>query len=287
MVIEALRANKEATSSELYVFCDGPKDNSSFEQRQKIEETRALVHKTMGFGQLHIIESETNIGLDKSVLKGINHVLSKYDSVIVLEDDIIVSSGFLGYMNKALRIYANDDNVMNISAYWFPVEGSDKLPASFFLSCGGNWGWATWERAWNKFDDNVLEVIQKVDSSESTRSLVSFDGHSSHYDQLLANRQAGYYTWDIFWHTSIILRKGLTLFPNRSLVNNIGMDGSGEHSEITNKYYWPQLASYIELVKQPAIPNEQALRLLSEYFRVKTKHSIWSTLKNRLKFRPW
>lgn len=36
-------------------------------------------------------------------------------------------------------------------------------------------------------------------------------------------------SWAIFWYFQFYKNKGLTLYPSKSLVHNIGFDGSGVH----------------------------------------------------------
>jgi len=70
--------------------------------------------------------------------------------VIVLEDDTAVSSHFLEFMNDSLDRYANEDRVMQISGYFYPISAPVRHDA-FFLVHGVCWGWGTWKRAWQHF----------------------------------------------------------------------------------------------------------------------------------------
>jgi hypothetical protein len=44
-------------------------------------------------------------------------------------------------------------------------------------------------------------------------------------------------SWAIRWHASLFLQNKLTLYPGKSLLENIGLDNSGTHSIIDPKYF--------------------------------------------------
>lgn len=94
--IEALKKNKFAKESELFIFSDGPKKQ---EDASKVKEVRKYLKTIDGFNDVFIKESEKNKGLANSIISGVTEVINKYRKVIVLEDDLITSPVFLEYMN--------------------------------------------------------------------------------------------------------------------------------------------------------------------------------------------
>lgn len=230
LVIEALLLNKEADESEIYIYCDGPRGVQDFDQ---VFEVRKYVRSVRGFKAIHIIEREENYGLAKSIIYGVTELLEKKESVIVLEDDIVTSQYFLNFMNNGLEKYKLDPRVASIHGFVYPVE--QKLPNNFFLRGADCWGWATWRRAWQKFNQNGIELLSKLKINDL---IDDFDFHGAYpYSKMLINQIKGQNnSWAILWHASMYLENMLTLYPGRSLVNNIGHDDSGTHSGITNKY---------------------------------------------------
>src|SRR5260370_41840326 len=62
------------------------------------------------------------------------------------------------------------------------------------------------------------------------------DGHYP-YSQMLRDQRRGVLdVWGVRWYASMFLQEGLCLYPSRSLVSNIGMDGSGEHCGPSHAY---------------------------------------------------
>src|SRR5438045_2537788 len=95
--LEALIKNDLADKSTLFIYADGAKKNASEEQVSRIAEVRKLLREKQWCNQVHIIEAEKNKGLTNSIVEGITSIVNKYGRLIVLEDDIDVSLGFLKY----------------------------------------------------------------------------------------------------------------------------------------------------------------------------------------------
>ena len=95
-VVEALRKNKEAEHSQLYVFVDGPANETQVDAVLKVTE---FVNDLVWKGGKTVFISKFNKGLKKSIREGCDMVFANHDQAIILEDDIIVSAGFLNFMN--------------------------------------------------------------------------------------------------------------------------------------------------------------------------------------------
>ena len=83
--VESLLHNKEAAASDLYIFSDGPKNES---KAQAVKENREYIHTIQGFKSIHIVEREKNWGLANSLIAGITDVINQHGRVIVVEDDL-------------------------------------------------------------------------------------------------------------------------------------------------------------------------------------------------------
>src|SRR6185369_2358751 len=138
--LDALAANEGAQDSELLAFCDGPRPSAEPGELRRIEEVRAIVRQERRFAHVAVVEREGNLGLARSVIEGVTTALSRHDRVIVVEDDIVSSRGFLRYMNAALAMYADDDRVGCIHAWNFHVDTSGCPDTTFFLKGADCWG---------------------------------------------------------------------------------------------------------------------------------------------------
>ena len=159
--LDALAKNTLALESELIVFCDGPKEGLVSSSLELIEKTRKIVKGESRFRSVQVIESKENKGLADSIIKGVTEVVNKYGKIIVLEDDLVTSPGFLSYMNDALDVYEKENKVMHVSGYMYPVKSI--LPETFFIKPTSCWGWGTWKRAWDYFEKDVENQIKSID----------------------------------------------------------------------------------------------------------------------------
>ena len=101
--LEALQKNDLAKESVLYIFADGAKENASKEEIAAIDKTRQVILEKEWCGEVKINCRDENLGLANSVINGVTDVVNRHGKVIVLEDDIVVNTGFLGFINSALR----------------------------------------------------------------------------------------------------------------------------------------------------------------------------------------
>ncbi len=176
----------------------------------------------------------TTKGLADSIVGGVTEVINKHNRVIVLEDDIITSPGFLEYMNDALDFYEQEEKVMHISGYMYPH--TEKLPETFFFNVpypGG--GWATWQRAWKYYISDTQNLYNYFNTARGWWRFNKFGGDFLQR-QLVRNLTGELKSWFIKWHATLLIRGGFTLYPGTSLTNNIGFDDSGSNCPGMNKY---------------------------------------------------
>jgi GT2 family glycosyltransferase len=227
--LESLMVNAEFSDSLLYVFCDGAKRKKDI---PLVQATRELI-RSYELDNATIIEREENMGLANSIITGVTELCNKYGRVIVVEDDLYLSPYFLKYMNTALDTYEEYDKVMHISGYMFPVRG--QLPVTFFYRATSCWGWGTWKRAWDKFEPEVPTLLAGFKNRKKRREF-DIQGSMKYYRMLILQAIGMSDSWAIRWYASVFLNNGLCLHPGKSLVNNIGHDDSGVHSDCTNVY---------------------------------------------------
>lgn len=221
--VESLLQNAEAKDSDLYIFSDGPKTE---EKRADVEENRKYIHTITGFKTVTIVEREKNWGLANSLIKGITDIVNKYGRVIVVEDDLILSPYFLQFMNEALEKYKDEEKVSAISGFLNPVGGD--IPKTFFLQYFACWGWATWKRSWDLFNDDANDLLRQM--RWKTRHF-NFDQIANFYGQLYCQKLGLISSWAIRFYASSYLKNKLILYPGETTTIQTGRDGSGTHSK--------------------------------------------------------
>ena len=231
--VEALQLNNFASESILFVFSDGNKNETD---KKNIDEVRNYISSISGFKEVNIVLREENLGLAESVISGVTEIINKFGKAIVIEDDIVTSKYFLKFMNEALEFYKAQKNIYSISGYNFPV----KIPRSYKHKVyasprPSSWGWATWKDRWENAiwnPENVMDIknlnqlnilVDRVGKDIAPMLLKSIEGRTN--------------SWAVKWVFTHIKYGGLTIFPVKSFVKNIGADASGTNFIKSTKKY--------------------------------------------------
>lgn len=233
--LEALGKNKLAEKTDLYIFSDGSKGETDVTE---VEAVRAYIKEFVqgaSFQSVQVIESEKNKGLANSIISGVSYVIERHGKVIVVEDDLVVSEDFIFYMNKALDFYGVYPEYGSISGYTLPIRALKKYDKDVYvLRKGDCWGWATWKDRWENVDWQV-ETYKKYCKDRKARK--EFNKLQNSLDDMLALQMEGKIdSWAVRWCYHLFTHHLLTVYPTKSRVVNIGVDGSGTHCTATDIY---------------------------------------------------
>lgn len=268
--VEALLKNPESKEMDVHFFSDAA---SKKKDEGKVDEVRQFLSHLSGFNTIHLHLAETNKGLSESIIGGVTKLLENHDGIIVLEDDMEVKPFFLSYMLSGLNQYADDDRICSIHGYTYPIEN---LPETFFLKGADCWGWATWPRAWNLFEEDGSKLLHELKSRSLLRRL-DYNGAYPYHRMLMRQIKGKNQSWAVRWYASALLQDKLTLYPGKSLLRNSGNDDSGTHSKKTSVYE-PIMAD-----TPPHFPNsieesQIAFKAFSRFFRKTRRRAILEKL---------
>jgi len=225
-VFEAVRA---ARPSRLLVVSDGPRADKAGEA-ERCAEARRIATAVDWDCDVQTNFAESNLGCKMRVSSGITWAFSRVERAIILEDDCLPSPSFFPFCDELLDRYADDERVMMVS-------GDNRLwrsaapDTSYYFSRYPNiWGWATWRRAWDKFD---LAMSGWPETRKARRFDAFFRQASERYywkslfDYVY---EGNLNTWDYQWVYSIFRQSGLCVAPCRNLVRNIGFAEDATHT---------------------------------------------------------
>lgn len=260
--IESLQKNFLADKSELFIFSDGAKDCG---QEKNVRSVREYIRNIQGFKRLHIVEQPENKGLASNIISGVTDLVEKYGRVIVLEDDLIVSPWFLTFMNEVLETYKDEENIVNVNGHL--LKGKEPFPETFLLSFANSWGWGTWKRGWDLFEPDGKKLLRELEARNLTRKF-DFDG-AYHFTRMLREQIAGMNSsWAIRWNASIFLKGKLSLNSGRSLVTNIGFDGTGTHCDKYGLFATDLYTGQVKVEKLSLLQeNKNARKMLARIYR--------------------
>lgn len=125
------------------------------------------------YGKKIISKHESNMGLHKHMMS-LGQWFDLFDNLVVLEDDIIVSSSFYLYAQKAINIYSGNMSIAGISLYGFSTNyqnGQSFIPIKnqydgYFMNCAMSWGQIWMKSQWKAFYEWYLLNIKFEYSSE-------------------------------------------------------------------------------------------------------------------------
>ncbi|EHL7104015.1 hypothetical protein QO947_000044 [Salmonella enterica] len=264
--IQALASNPEAAHTDLFIYSDAARNDRD---DLAVREVRRIVSNVAGFKSVSLCFREKNTGLANNIMDGVSKVCEKYGKVIVVEDDIVTSPAFLGYMNAALERYIDDKQVWHITGwnYPFPTDYASESDAYLWrmMNC---WGWATWSDRWVNFRKDPEELMK----SFSKKDVYEFnlDGAFNLWSQVEDNYNGKINTWAIFWYATIFKNNGLCLNPVNSMVKNIGMDGTGENCNTSDIYKTKLSYKFGYRWPNEIAEDKAAINIVREFYKSNT-----------------
>ena len=274
--VTSLCGNTLATASDLFIYSDAAKDSS---QKEKVDEVRSFIHSIKGFKSVTIIERETNWGLARNIIDAVTTRVNQFGRVIVVEDDLVLAPYFLQFMNDALETYKDEPKVGHIQACDYIQDPN--LPETFLIKWMGCWGWATWDRAWKYFNPDGKALLEELQKRNLTYRF-DFNGKYGYTRMLRRQIEGKNNSWAIRWNASLFLNDILSLNVGRSLVKNMGFDGTGTHAGGGGLYssILHMQPIFVEKIS-PIEENEQARMAYSRYYA--RTNSFWAKAIRRIK----
>ena len=158
-----------------------------------------------------------------------------------------------------LEKYRNDTRIMMISGTNYLFSKVTISESYFFSKLYAIWGWATWRRAWMKYDIDMNSWPEFKNNKQITRI---FDDEKiieyyTNMFQTAYNNKIN--TWDIQWVYSIIFNNGLSIVPGKNLISNIGNTGTHTGSKPTIFINMPTEAFNINSIKDPKFVEQNVL----------------------------
>lgn len=228
-VLAGLKKNQGV--KKIYIFQDGLKCE---DHRLEWEKTKAVIEATDWCEKDYRL-SPYNKGLACSLVDGINAAFEENDAIIVLEDDCVPTANFISFMRQCFEKYRDDKRVYCVSGYSWPIQ-LEKSEWDIY-GCGriSSLGWGTWKDRWDDAYHRDYELARKAKQDRILSKRLALWGKDLE-NTLMGNIYGNTDSWAVFWALEVILHDGICINPYKSLIKNIGMDGSGVHSPITDEY---------------------------------------------------
>jgi hypothetical protein len=233
---------KTAKPKQLFIAADGPRENNS-EDKINCKLAREISENIDWPCEVHKLFREKNLGCKIAVSSAITWFFNNVEQGIILEDDCLPNQSFFEFCEQMLEQYKNNEQIMMISGTNH-LKDLEIEHDYFFSNHFQIWGWATWKRAWNKYDIEMKDwpkIIKNKDFENIYKNKKIYKYYKDVFNY-------GYHnlvnTWDIQWNYTCVLNKGLSVTPKYNLVKNIGIIGTH-----TKKGYDPNLLRQTREIK--------------------------------------
>ncbi len=231
----------------LYVASDGPR---SAGEEPAVLATRRLFDRLDWDCELHRDFADQNLGLALRLTSAVTNAFDRFDELIVLEDDTLPDPTFFGFCGELLERYRSDERVLQVKGTC-PIPNAHRVsPYSYlFTQQAGPWGWASWKRAWERFDWSFFETERahrhrarprarfghwlrgwrKVRRNPALRERVRRCGHYYRIWMRACDTRAISSSWAGVFAFGVVEHDGLVASPLRNLVSNIGFGADSIH----------------------------------------------------------
>ncbi|MBD1908900.1 glycosyltransferase family 2 protein [Funiculus sociatus GB2-A5] len=282
-VFEAIR---QAKPPKLLVVADGPRADKPGEAEQ-CAAARAIIDRVDWDCEVLKNYSDVNLGCGLRPATGITWVFEQVEEAIIFEDDCLPHPTFFQFCEELLSKYRNDERVMAIAGTSLVGEWRSPLQSYYFSQFGGNWGWASWRRAWKFFDYNIKLFPQLLEA----QFLEHYLREPKYYLYWKKLFQEIYEfpdrsCWDYQWLLACWMQNGLRICPEVNLITNIGFGANATHTFSDNPLANVQTQEINLPLKHPQfmIQDFQADHLIQDkFFNVgfmsKLKRKIARTIK--------
>lgn len=227
---KVLNAIRNIEPKYLYVSADGPRANINTDKKN-CAEARSIIDEVDWDCEIETLFRDENLGCRGAMYGAINWFFSRVEYGIVLEDDCVPTKDFFYFCDELLELYKTNEDIYVISGSNYQRSNfiiKDSYYFSRYMHC---WGWASWRRAWNYFDNEMSEwpemrMHNKLDNILDNKHQVRY--WKAIFD---ATHKKEIDSWAYAWMYSCWLNGGSTIVPSVNLVQNIGYGVGATHTK--------------------------------------------------------
>lgn len=227
---KVFQAIRQAKPSRLYLASDGPRPSHP-EDAEKIRQVRDhLVASVDWQCEIHILFQETNLGCKDAPIAGINWLFENEEAGIILEDDCLPHPDFFPFCAEVLNRYKDCEEIYAICGTNIKARWKEEY-SGFFSLMGGNWGWASWRRAWGHYRSDITDDLNDANWSVIAKNLENARIYRCIRKMIESNAASmNGDAWDYQWFFRRLIDNGLSLIPSRNLISNIGFGEDSTHT---------------------------------------------------------
>ena len=223
----------------LRIAIDGPRRNNEMD-KDKIEKIKDIIKDISWTSNIETTYSPINQTSRFSIPNAVNWVFEDFDSVIVIEDDVIPGIKLIEFLEKCLIKFKNNELVAHISGY-------NTVPEKY-ISNGSlirkslvpqSYVWATWRNRWKIYNDDIN--IKQLKRLLLQNDQISIYGKKAWIREFKNTEKNLINSWAYRWTGSIWTNNMFCITPNVNLVEYIGINNG---TNTFTKRRWSELEKY-------------------------------------------
>lgn len=219
---------RKARPRVLLLWQDGPREGRE-DDIENIQKCREIANNIDWECEVHRNYHDKNMGCDPSTFYSHKWAFSIVEKCIVLEDDIVPSQSFFRFCKELLDKYENDTRVDRICGQTLFGGVPDKRFSYFFGKSGSSWGWASWRRVAETWEENYEFLNDEYYLDLGRRRF----GHKR-FERSIAvakeHSKQGIPYWEQIIGFRTTLNSGLVIYPTQNMIENVGTSKNATHA---------------------------------------------------------
>ena len=278
-------AIRQARPRQIFIAADGPRSHRP-EDHAKCQAVRDITTQVDWDCEVRTLFREENQGCKRAVSGAIDWFFEQVEEGIILEDDCLPNQSFFRYCQAVLKQYRDDTRIVHVNGNNYSYRASESAATDFsyhFTYFSQVWGWATWRRAWQRYDVDMKLFPQFDQASYYKHAGVSGMGFQTLREKWVDVYEGRVDTWDYQWHFINLLEGGLAVAPRANLITNLGFQADATHTTTASpsRQNLPTQELTFPLNHPPCLFVDEPLN--THYRRMMIKPSLVGSVKRKLR----
>ena len=229
-----LKSLNKVKLSKIYLVLDFPPDS---QHKDAYLQTRKLFEDFRHNAKIVKIFAQEHMGLYKRWHSGLESIFNIEEKLIIIEDDTLPSKSFFRFCDELLEKYENDASISQINGYNYRSKVNIK-ESYYFSTISELWGWATWRDRWFEYNNDDFERWDQLKNDINYRENFINETEHDYYFKIFEDAHRDIInSWEYNWVFSLKLYNLICIFPQKSLVKNLGFGHIGAtHTHQKLKY---------------------------------------------------
>lgn len=220
---------RRARPQRLYIAADGPRPGRE-DDVGACQAAREVALSVDWPCETYTLFRADNLGCRQGVSTAIDWFFEHEAEGIILEDDVVPAPSFFPFCAELLEKYRDDSRISMIGGTNLQKGVRHGNASYYFSRIHHIWGWATWRRAWGKYDRD-MRLWEQFKQEDGFGKLAAGSAFKASYSQVfdaVASRQID--TWDYQWFFSGLAQNMVSIIPQVNMVSNVGFGVDATHT---------------------------------------------------------